>query len=112
GRVQGEAPGGVTGEHEGHATGGVARKCRLFSLSVYFPVVDGPMVMLFLTTPVPPCPRLCLTELVYSPWRIPCSSIGSGTPVLTVNALSIKLDGITPFVSPVLSESPVLRQAV
>src|SRR5262245_33375660 len=31
--------------------------------------------------------------------------MGSGTPVLTVNALSTKLDGITPFISPVLLES-------
>ena len=68
-------------------------------------MVDGPLVMRFLTTPVLPCPRLCLMELVYSLWRIPGISIGSGTPVLTVNALSIKLDGIAPFVSPVLSES-------
>jgi hypothetical protein len=36
---------------------------------------------------------------------MPCISMGSGTPVLTVNALSTKLDGITPFISPVLSES-------
>jgi len=31
--------------------------------------------------------------------------MGSGTPVPTVNVLSIKLDGIAPFISPVLSES-------
>ncbi len=31
--------------------------------------------------------------------------MGSETPVLPVNALSIKLDGITPFISPMLSES-------
>src|SRR5215471_8306942 len=32
-------------------------------------------------------------------------SMGSGIPVLTVNMLSIKLDGIAPFISPALSES-------
>src|SRR5262245_5536896 len=63
--------------------------------------------MFFLTTPVLQCLRLCLMERVYSLWRIPCISTGSGTPVLTVNLLSIKLDGIAPFISPVLSESPV-----
>jgi hypothetical protein len=68
-------------------------------------VVDRPIVMLFLTAPVLQCPRLCLMELIYSLWRIPCISMGSGTPVLTVNVLSIKLDGIAPFISPVLSES-------
>ncbi len=68
-------------------------------------MVDGPIGMLVLTPPVLQCPRLCLMELVYSLWRIPCISRGSGTPVLTVNALSIKLDGIAPFISPVLSES-------
>ena len=31
--------------------------------------------------------------------------MGFGTPILTVNTLSIKLDGIAPFISPVLSES-------
>src|SRR5215831_9704174 len=31
--------------------------------------------------------------------------MGSGIPVLIVNVLSIKLDGIAPFISPVLSES-------
>src|SRR6266446_5267622 len=36
---------------------------------------------------------------------MPCLSMGSETPVLPVNALSIKLDGITPFISPMLSES-------
>src|SRR5712691_8321986 len=36
---------------------------------------------------------------------MPCISMGSETPVLPVNALSIKLDGITPFISPMLSES-------
>ena len=34
-----------------------------------------------------------------------CISMGSETPVLPVHALSIKLDGITPFISPMLSES-------
>src|SRR5882762_4661481 len=46
---------------------------------------------------------------------MPCISMGSETPVLPVNALSIKLDGITPFISPMLSESrvgPGLRPAV
>src|SRR5262245_3015736 len=68
----------------------------------YFHVVDGPIVMLFLTTPVLQCPHFCLMELIYSLWRIPCISMGSGTPVLTVTVLSIKLDGIAPFISPVL----------
>ena len=68
-------------------------------------MVDRPIVMLFLTAPVLQCPRLCLMELIYSLWRIPCISMGSGIPVLTVNVLSIKLDGIAPFISPVLSES-------
>ena len=36
---------------------------------------------------------------------MPCLSMGSETPVLPVNALSIKLDGITRFISPMLSES-------
>jgi predicted nucleic acid-binding protein len=36
---------------------------------------------------------------------MPCISMGSETPVLPVKALSIKLDGITPFISPMLSES-------
>src|SRR5437870_12796047 len=36
---------------------------------------------------------------------MPCISMGSEIPVLPVNALSIKLDGITPFISPMLSES-------
>src|SRR6266478_2074325 len=36
---------------------------------------------------------------------MPCISMGSETPVLPVNTLSIKLDGITPFISPMLSES-------
>ena len=44
-------------------------------------------------------------ELVYSLWQMPCISMSSGSPVLTVNALSTKLDGITPCISPVLSES-------
>ena len=34
-----------------------------------------------------------------------CISMGSETPVLPVHALSIKLDGITPFIFPMLSES-------
>ena len=68
-------------------------------------MVDGPIVMLFLTTPGLQCPHLCLMELIYSLWKIPCISMGSGTPVLTVTVLSIKLDGIAPFISPVLSES-------
>jgi hypothetical protein len=58
--------------------------------------------MLFLTTPVLQCPRLCLMELIYSLWRMPCISMGPGIPVLTVNVLSIELDGIAPFISPVL----------
>src|SRR5262245_13335763 len=49
----------------------------------------------------PPIPL----DLVHSPWRMPCISIGSGTPILTMNALSTKLDGIASFISPVLSES-------
>jgi hypothetical protein len=32
--------------------------------------------------------------------------MGSGTSILTMNALSTKLDGIAPFISPKLSESP------
>ena len=44
-------------------------------------------------------------ELVESLWRMLCISMGSETPVLPVNTLSIKLDGITPFISPMLSES-------
>ena len=48
-------------------------------------------------------------ELVYSLWRMPCISMDSGSPVLTVNALSTKLDGITPFISLVLSESQINR---
>ena len=61
--------------------------------------------MLFLTTPGLQCPGLCLMGLIYSLWRIPCISMGSGTHVLTVTVLSITLDGIAPLISLVLSES-------
>jgi len=37
--------------------------------------IDGPIVMLFLTTPGLQCPRLCLMELIYMMWRIPCISM-------------------------------------
>ena len=78
---------------------------KLIENTRYFHVVDGPIVMLLLTTPGLQCPRLCLMELIYSLWRIPCISMGSGMPILTMNVLSIKLDGIAPFISSVLSES-------
>ena len=55
--------------------------------------------MLFLTTPVLQCPCLCLMELIYSLCLIPCISIGYVTNMLIVNVLSIKLDGIAPFIS-------------
>src|SRR6266853_3266160 len=48
-------------------------------------------------------------KLVSSPWRMPCSSMGSGSPVLAVNALSTALDGITPCLAPVLPESRLRR---
>jgi hypothetical protein len=38
--------------------------------------------------------------------------MGSGAPVLTVNTLSIKLDGITPSISLVLSESQLRAEGV
>src|SRR5712692_5820095 len=41
---------------------------------------------------------------------MPCISMGSETPVLPVKALSIKLDGITPFISPMLSESQLVKK--
>ena len=55
--------------------------------------------MLFLTTPVLQCPCLCLMELIYNLCLMPCISIGYGTNILTVNVLSIKLDGRAPFSS-------------
>src|SRR6266436_9169933 len=59
--------------------------------------------------PMLPCPRICPMKLVSSPWRMPCSSMGSGSPVLAVNALSTALDGITPCLSPVLPDSRLRR---
>src|SRR5262245_50026480 len=41
---------------------------------------------------------------------MPCISMGSGTRILTINAMSIKLDGIAPYISPKLSESLWMTQ--
>src|SRR5262245_8049015 len=61
--------------------------------------------MLFLAPPELQWPRLCPMELVHSPWRIPCISMGAGVLILTMNALSTILDEIAPCISPKLSES-------
>src|SRR6266446_5566334 len=59
--------------------------------------------------PMLPCPRICPMQRGSRPWRMPCRSMGAGSPVLAVNALSTALDGITPYLAPVLLESRLRR---
>ncbi len=49
---------------------------------------------------------VCLWDPEYDPEQRAFITRRSGVTILTMDALSIKLDGIAPFISPKLSESP------
>src|SRR6266849_9524902 len=66
-------------------------------------------IMRLCAAPMLPCPRICPMQRGSRPWRMPCSSMGAGSPVLAVNALSTALDGITPYLA--LMTSTVLCKA-
>src|SRR6266849_4383825 len=65
--------------------------------------------MRLFAAPMLPCPRICPMQRGSRPWRMPCRSMGAGSPVLAVNALSTALDGITPCLAPVLPDSRLRR---
>ena len=71
GRVQREAQAVVTGEHEGRATGGAARKCRLFYLSA-FPLPVAYLAARACSMPLGPTTR--------APAYVSC--VGDGSPAL------------------------------
>src|SRR5712691_8782591 len=59
--------------------------------------------------PMLPCPRICPMQRGSRPWRMPCRSMGAGSPVLAVHAWPTALDGRTPWLAPILPESRLRR---